>query len=158
VRTGLFFLLSVIAVAFFISASQIIAADAGAQSVSAADRLSIEQPRYSGRWKGNDLSVEYSYSKDQGQMDLSGNVRFSYSLVMGYTDLRSFQLGAIFLDENGKVLEETGLATNRGSFDPIPFSRRINLPPNAVFMAFRYQGTATDVGRDKTSFWFSPIH
>ncbi|MGO9311366.1 MAG: hypothetical protein ACLQBD_17950 [Syntrophobacteraceae bacterium] len=157
-RTGLFFLSSVIAAAFFVSASQIIAADAGAQSVSAADRLSIKQPRYSGRWKGNDLSVEYSYSKDQGQMDLSGNVRFSYSLVMGYTDLRSFQLGAIFLDENGKVLEEIGLATNRGSFDPIPFSRRINLPPNAVFMAFRYQGTATDVGRDKTSFWFSPIH
>ncbi len=157
-RTGLFFLSSVIAAAFFVSASQIIAADAGAQSVSAADRLSIKQPRYSGRWKGNDLSVEYSYSKDQGQMDLSGNVWFSYSLVMGYTDLRSFQLGAIFLDENGKVLEEIGLATNRGSFDPIPFSRRINLPPNAVFMAFRYQGTATDVGRDKTSFWFSPIH
>ena len=157
-RTGLLFLSSVIAAAFFISASQIIAADAGAQSVSAADRLSIEQPRYSGRWKGNDLSVEYRYSKDQGQMDLSGNVRFSYSLVMGYTDLRNFRLGAIFLDENGKVLEEIGLATNRGSFDPIPFSRRINLPPNAVSMAFSYQGTATDVGRDKTSFWFSPVH
>ena len=161
-RTGLLFLSSVIAVAFFISASQIIAADAGAQSVSAADRLSIEQPRYSGRWKGNDLSVEYSYSKDQGQIDLSGNVRFSYSLVMGYTDLRSFQLGAIFLDENGKVLEEIGLATNRGSFDPIPFSRRINLPSNAVFMAFSYQGKAFESGNDKgggiTSFWHSPAY
>jgi hypothetical protein len=145
-------------VAFFISASQIIIADAVAQSVSAADRLSIEQPQYSGRWKGNDLTVEYSYSIDQGQMDLSGNVRFSYSLIMGYTELRNFRLGAIFLDENGKVLEETGLAANRGSFDPIPFNRRINLPSNAVSMAFSYQGTATDVGRDKTSFWFSPIH
>ena len=157
-RTGLLFLPSVIAVVFFISASQIIAADAGAQSVSAADRVSIEQPRYSGQWKGNDLTVEYRYSKDQGQMDLSGNVRFSYSLIMGYTNLRNFRLGAIFLDENGKVLEETGLATNRGSLDPFPFNRRINLPSNAVFMAFSYQGTATDVGRDKSSFWFSPIH
>ncbi len=157
-RTGLPFLLSAIAVAFFISASHIIAADAGAQSVPAADRLSIEQPRYSGQWKGNDITVEYSYSKDQGQMDLSGNVRFSYSLTMGYTDLRNFRLSAIFLDENGKVLEEIGLATNRGSLDPFPFDRRINLPSNAVFMAFSYQGTATDLGRDKTSFWFSPIH
>ncbi len=157
-RTGLFFLAPVIAVAFFISASPIVTSDARAQSVSASDRLSIEQPQYSGRWKGNDLTVEYSYSIDQGQMDLSGNVGFSYSISMGYTELRNFRLGAIFLDENGKVLEETGLATGRGSFDPIPFSRRLNLPPNAVSMAFSYQGTASDVGRDKTSFWFSPVH
>ena len=157
-RTGMLFLRSVMVAAFFISAPRIIAADAGAGSVSAANRLSIEQPRYSGLWKGNDLSVEYRYSKDQGQMDLSGNVRFSYSLVMGYTDLRNFRLGAIFLDENGKVLEEIGLATDRGSLDPIPFSRRINLPANAVSMAFSYQGIATDVGRDRTSIWFYPIH
>jgi hypothetical protein len=157
-RTGFLFLARVIVAAIFISASPVIASDAVAQSVSAADRLSIEQPQNSGRWKGNDLTVEYRYSKDQAQMDLSGNVRFSYSISMGYTELRNFRLGAIFLDENGKVLEETGLAASRGSFDPIPFSRRINLPPNAVSMAFSYQGTASDVGRDKTSFWFSPVH
>ncbi|MGA3115821.1 MAG: hypothetical protein ABSF90_15475 [Syntrophobacteraceae bacterium] len=157
-RTGLLFLSSVIAVAFFISASQIIGANAGAQSVSAPDRLSIEQPRYSGQWKGNDLSVEYRYSKDQGQMDLSGNIRFAYSMTMGYTNLQDFRLGAIFLDKNGKVLKEIGLATNRDAFDPIPFNRRINLPSDAVFMAFSYQGKACDEGRGKTSFWFYPIH
>ena len=157
-KTGLLFLAPVIAVAIFISASRIITADAVAQSVSAPDRLSIEEPRYSGRWKGDDLTVEYRYSRDRGQMDLSGNVRFSYSLTMGYTELRNFHLGAVFLDENGKVLEETGLASNRGSFDPIPFNRRINLPPNAVSMAFSYQGTATDVRRDRTPVWFSPVH
>ncbi|SPF36666.1 conserved exported hypothetical protein [Syntrophobacter sp. SbD1] len=157
-RTGLLFLSPVIAVVFLISASQVIAADIGAQYVSAADRLSIEQFRYSGQWKGNDLSVEYSYSKDQGQMDLSGNVRFSNSLIMGYTELKDFRLGAIFLDQNGKVLEQIGLATNRDSFDPIPFNRRINIPSNAVFMAFSYQRKACDQGRGKTSFWFYPIH
>jgi hypothetical protein len=91
-------------------------------------------------------------------MDLSGNVLFSYSLTMGYTNLLDFRLGAIFLDENGRVLEEIELATNRGSFDPISFSRRINLPPNAVFMAFIYQGEAAEAHRNKTSFWFNPIH
>jgi hypothetical protein len=157
-RTGLLFLSSVIAVALIVTASRIISADAGAQSVSAADRLSIEQPLYSGQWKGNDLTVEYRYSKDQGQMDLSGNIRFSYSMTMGYTNLQDFRLGAIFLDKNGKVLQEIGLATNRNAFDPIPFNRRINLPSNAVFMAFSYQGKACDQGRGKTSFWFYPIH
>ncbi len=91
-------------------------------------------------------------------MDLSGKVRFSYSPIMGYTGQRDFRLGAIFLDESGRVLEEIGLATNRDSFDPIPFNRRINLPPDAVLMAFSYQGKAVDEGRGETSFWFYPIH
>jgi hypothetical protein len=67
-------------------------------------------------------------------------------------------LSAIFLDENGKVLKEIGLATNRDTLDPIPFSQRISLPLNAVFMAFSYQGVACDLGRGRTSFWFNPIH
>ncbi len=58
-------------------------------------------------------------------MDLSGNIRFANFLTLGYSRLQDFRLGAIFLDENGKVLEEIGLATNRGSFHPIPFHRRI---------------------------------
>jgi hypothetical protein len=157
-RTGVLILTFVIAVAFFISASQIIAADAGAQSVSAADRLSIEQSRYSGQWKGDDLTVEYSYSKDQGQMDISGNIRFASFLILGYTRLEDFRLGAIFLDENGRVLKEIGLVANHDAFDLIPFNHRINLPPNAVFMAFSYQGKATGVRRGRTSFWFYPIH
>jgi hypothetical protein len=126
-----------------------------------ADRLSIEQSQYSGQWKGNDLTVEYSYSKGQGQMELSGNIRFANSLILGYTRLEDFRFGAIFLDENGRVLEQIGLATNRDSFDPIPFNRRVNLPSKAVFMAFTYQGKAVE-GADEggsgvTSFWFYPV-
>ena len=53
------------------------------------------------------------------------------------------------------------LATNRDSFDPIPFTRRINLPAKAVSIAFSYQGKAIE-GADEggggiTSFWFYPI-
>jgi hypothetical protein len=157
-KTRSFYLSAVVAVTVLIAVSQIMSAHAGPGSVSPEDRLSIEQPRYSGQWKGNDLTVEYTYSKDQGHIDLTGNVRFSYSLTMGYKNLRDFRLGAVLLDQNGRVIEEIGLLTNRGSLDPISFSRRIKLPSNAVSMAFSYQGKATDVGRDKTSFWFSPVH
>jgi hypothetical protein len=161
-KRGFLFLSSAIAGVLFIAALQFIGADAGALSVSPADRLSIEQPQYSGKWKGNDLAVEYSYSKDQGQMDLSGKVLFSYSMVMGYSRMEDFRLAVIFLDENGRVLKETGLATNAGSFDPISFHNRINLPSNAVFMAFSYQGRAYDTGSNSgggiTSFWHSPAY
>ena len=126
--------------------------------VPPAARLAIDQPRYSGQWKGPDLRVEYNYSRDRGQIDLSGKVIFAYTMVMGYTVLHNFRLGAIFLDKNGRVLKETGLTTDRDSFEPIPFNRRINLPSNSVFMAFDYQGNAGGSHSGPTSFWFYPIH
>jgi len=99
-----------------------------------------------------------NYSKDQGQTDLSGSVRFA-DYFMGYSRLQDFRLEAILLDENGTVLQKIGLATNRGSFDPMPFHSKLKLPPNAVFMAFSYQGTAGESGMGgNTSFSFSPIH
>jgi len=90
---------------------------------------------------------------------MSGKIVFANFLVLGYALLQDFRLGVIFLDENGRVLEETGLVTNRGSFDPFPFKRRIKLPPNAVSMAFSYEGNAIESGKDtsRTSLSFSPV-
>ncbi|MFZ0928338.1 MAG: hypothetical protein WAN11_07045 [Syntrophobacteraceae bacterium] len=161
-KRGFLFLSSAIAGVLFIAALQIIGTAAAARSVPASDRLSIAEPRYSGHWKGDDLTVEFSYSKDQGQMDLSGKVLFAFSMIMGYSRMEDFRLAAIFLDENGKVIQETGLATNTGSFDPIPFHNRIKLPPNAAFMAFSYQGKAFESGSYHgggiTTFWHSPAY
>ncbi len=137
-----------------------IVADAGARSVSPEYRLSIEQARYTGPWRGYDLTVEYSYAKDQGQIDLSGNVRFATYLALGYSRLQDFHLGVVFLDEKGSVLKEIGLVTNMGSLEPIPFDRKITLPPNAVSMAFTYQGKAISSGGNgagETSFTFYPV-
>ncbi|SPF46361.1 conserved exported hypothetical protein [Syntrophobacter sp. SbD1] len=149
---------SAIAAVLLIAAVQ--TAGARARSVSPEDRLSISQPRYSGTWKGNDLSVVYSYSTNQGQMTLSGRVEFSYSMVMGYVILEDFRLSAVLLDENGIVLEEIGLATEHDGFDPIPFNRQISLPPKAAYIAFGYQGIAVDAGKSgqgRTSFWHDPV-
>lgn len=131
---------------------------AGAGSVPAENRLSIVQPRYSGQWKAHEITVEYSYTRDGDLMKLSGKVVFSYSMTMGYTALRDFRLTAVFLDENGRVLRQTGLVTGRETFDPIPFSSGIDLPPGAVSMAFGYQGKAVDMGREWSAFWFEPVH
>jgi hypothetical protein len=156
-RTGLFVLLSAVVATLFVTASQITDVNAAARSVSPMDRLSIEQPGSSGKWKGNDITVEYSYSKDQGQIDLSGTVRFA-NFFMGYSRLQDFHLGVIFVDENGRVLEETGLTTSRGSFDPVTFHRRVKLPQNAAYMAFSYQGIAIPSGMGGvTSFSFYPV-
>ena len=158
-KTRFLFLSLAIAAALLIPASQTIGAGGSTHSVSPVDRISIDQPRSSGQWKAHELTVNYSYSKDQGQIDLSGNIVFANFLVLGYARLQDFRLGVIFLDANGKVIEETGLATNRGAFDPIPFKRRVSLPPNAASMAFSYQGDGIESGMasGRTSFSFSPV-
>jgi hypothetical protein len=151
------FLLSLIALVLCIAGLQICADTAIAGFVPPPDRLSIAQPSYSGLWKGPDLSVEYRYSRDQGKIDLSGKVRFAYFWI-GYTLLENFQLRAVFLDENGRVLQQKGLVTNRDSFESIPFHAALKLPSNAVFMAWSYQGVAGGGGNGRTSFWFYPIY
>jgi hypothetical protein len=151
---------SVIAAALFIASPRVIAAGATTKTVSLEDRLSIVQPKDSGQWKSNDLTVEYSYVKDQGQINLSGTVRFASYLVLGYGHLDIFRLGAVFVDENGKVVQEVGLTTDRDSFDPISFKQKINLPSNAVGIAFTYQGKATSgggMGAGPISFTFYPM-
>ncbi len=161
-KKGLLFFLFVIATALPIAGSHPPLAGAAAGYVPPPDRLSVTRPAYTGKWKADDLSVKYSYSRNQEQIDLSGKVRFSYSLVMGYTLLDNFNLSAVILDENGRVLEQTGLVTDLGSLDPIPFHRRFKLPPGAAYIAFSYQGTVSDSGggdgADTTNFWHDPIH
>ena len=160
-KKGFLFLLFAITGTLFVATSLIVSPDAGAGSVSPADRLSITGASYSGQWKGNDLTVEYSYSRDQGQIDLSGNIRFADFMVLGYSNLMYFRLGAVFTDENGRVIKEIGLVTNRDAFEPIPFHRKISVPPNAVSMAFSYDGKAVESGNDGgsglTAFWHYPI-
>jgi len=152
---------SILAVALLIAGTLIIGADAATKTVSPENRLSIAQPKESGQWKAYDLTIEYTYSRNQGHLDLSGNVRFASYLTLGYARLDNFRLGAVFLDENGKVLQEIGLTTNRGSLEPISFNRKIDLPQNAVYMAFSYDGKAISaggMGAGPITFTFYPIH
>lgn len=130
--------------------------------VAPEDRLSISQPGDSGQWKGQDLTVQYKYSKKSDQVALTGNVNFANYLLMGYVMLQDFRLSVIFVDENGQKLQSQGLTTGRGSFDPIPFQASLTVPHGAVAMAFSYQGEAIDSGHDgvggPTSFWYDPVH
>ena len=155
------FLLFLSASILCIASSQITADSASKGLVAPEKRLSIAQSRYSGQWKGPDLTVTYRYSRDQGQMDLTGSVSFADSLRLGYSLLRDFRLSLIFLDENGRVLGSNVLVTNRGSFDAIPFHVTLRQPSSAVSMTFRYQGEAIESGRSGTggvtSFWYGPI-
>lgn len=139
----------------FLTVGLLVAGTAHSGHVKRADRFSLSRPRFSGQWKGPDLTVGYSYSRDENRIDLSGKVVFANFLLYGYTVLQYFQISAIFTDEHGNVLESKGLATDHGGFDQIPFHTTLKLPSGADSIAFSYQGLAEG---GHTSFWFYPIY
>jgi hypothetical protein len=129
--------------------------------VSQEDRVAIPQGNETGTWRGKDLSVNYRYSREAGQIDLSGTVNFEEHMTLGYVLLNDFRLSAIFTNEKGRIIETKGLATDRGSIGPIPFRVRLSVPVSASAMSFSYQGTAIEGGNDGggggiSRFWQGP--
>jgi hypothetical protein len=131
--------------------------------IAQEDRVPVPQGKETGTWNGKDLSVDYRYSREAGQIDLSGTVNFADHMTLGYVLLHDFRLGVIFTDEKGSVLEMKGLATDRGSFKPIPFHVSLSVPISASTMSFSYQGTAIEGGNDSggggvSRFWQNPVY
>lgn len=130
-------------VAFIIATLQIGYASEG--FVQTKDRITIEQPKSSGEWKGRDLSVKYDYAINNGQMSISGRIEFGNSMRMGYSELRQFRLSLVFADGNGNVAGRAPLAV-KATLDSSDFKDDIAVPPSTKVMAFQYDGVA--IGMD----------
>lgn len=120
----------------------------------------IPQGQKAGTWQGKNLSVVCKTTRDAGRMELSGTINFSDKMVLLYKILDNFQLSAIFLDADGKVLETKSIVTAREDIeDPIPFHAQLTVPAGTVAMSFSYRGTASGGGKaaDATNFWENPI-
>lgn len=156
-----FFTTALVMLALLISGCQTMSPYSRSGLVAPEDRLSISQAGQSAVWNGKDLTVEYRYSRDHSQMDITGRVDFSEHMTNSYSTLHEFRLSAVFADESGKVLGSQGLVTDRGYFYPIPFHTKLTVPTGAASMAFSYQGTAIEGGNSEgggsSYFWYYPV-
>ncbi|MEM5787024.1 MAG: hypothetical protein AAGU11_06870 [Syntrophobacteraceae bacterium] len=131
--------------------------------VAPEERIPLQAGGETGTWKSRELSVEYTYVRGTGQTDIAGAVYFADSMKLNFTILHDFRLSAIFLDDEGRVLDTQGIATDRNGFDPVPFRNRLAIPAGARSFAFSYQGTAIEGGGDGgsgggiTRFWHYPV-
>jgi hypothetical protein len=148
---------------FLVTGCQTVNSYSGTGIVAPEKRVAIPEGSDAGKWQGNDLWVEYKYSRSQGTMDLSGTVHFADSMIYNADQVHDFQLSVILVDEKGNVLDSHGLATGRGDLDPIPFRIKLTFPASAVSMAFSYRGTALSSGDSEggggtSHFWEYPVH
>lgn len=155
---------ALVLIGFIAAGCQTMSPFAQSGTVLPRDRVALASGQHSGEWHGDDVTVDYRYSRNEHDMDLSGTARFNSNLTFNFSILRDFQLSTIFTDSDGRVLGTQPLATNRGNFEPTPFHARLVPPPGTADISFAYQGTAFSVGDEDgggggpTSFWQYPVH
>ncbi|MHC1726921.1 MAG: hypothetical protein AB9866_13095 [Syntrophobacteraceae bacterium] len=118
-----------------------------------------------GTWAGQDVSIDYQYTRNQSGMSITGAVNFEDSIRYNYNRITYFQAEMIFADSDGRVLGSSGLMTTRQShFDPAKFTRQVAVPPGAAFFAFSYKGEAVEAmgrrrggGGNPTYIWSYPV-
>lgn len=145
---------------FLFSGCQTVPSNSQTQTIAHEDGVSIAQGRGSGKWQGTDLSIEYNYALERGELDLSGTVQFSDYIVIGSPTMSDFRLRVIYLDENGRVLGTGSILTDRGTFKPISFHKKFVVPASSSSISFGYDGTAIESSEDggTTNFWHNPVY
>ncbi len=133
------------------------------QTLNPASQIVLSaQGQQSGQFNAPDLTVNYTYVRTGGDMQLTGNIQFGMTIQANYAVVQTFQLGLALADAQGNVLGQQGLTTAFASNvgDTINFSKSVAVPPQAASMAFTYTGQAYAAGPggpDPTNFYFYPF-
>ena len=112
-------------------------------------RIPIETgAEQSGHHQAADLLIKYQYRVTGNTLEMWGSVRFSSSIQMNFTTLRSFNLQVLVADSQGVILTTRNVAgtTFRRTEDELTFRDSFPLPDGAQLMAFAYRGIATEGG------------
>ena len=132
------------------------------QTLNPASQIALNAQGDQGQFNGPDLSVNYAYVINGGNMLLTGNVQFGMTIQANYAGVQTFQLGLALADGQGNVLGQQQItsAFYNNLSDTIKFNTSVAVPPQAAFMAFSYSGQASAAGSggpDPTNIRFSPF-
>ena len=114
----------------------------------------------SGQFSDGYVTVNYKYTVSGGNLQMSGVVQFGSAINGNFQVVQTFDLGLLLGDATGKVLMQQGLTTavEVGVSSSQNFNTTVILPPQAVTMAFTYNGVAYGAGgTSPTSFWADPV-
>ncbi|MGO9689997.1 MAG: hypothetical protein ACLP2X_15835 [Syntrophobacteraceae bacterium] len=134
------------------------------KALNPASQIALNaQGQQAGQFNAPDLTVNYTYVRTGGDMQLTGNVQFGMTIQANYSVVQTFQLGLAMADAQGNVLGEQGVTTayDNNVGDTINFSTSVVVPAQTASMAFTYTGQAyasgSGGGPDPTNFSFYPF-
>lgn len=139
----------------------LLSASGKGQTIQPSAQIKIVQTDpQSGLFSDDYVSVKYKYTASGGNLQISGSVRFESAIRGNFLIVQTFDLGLLLGDETGKVLLQQGLTTavEADVSSSQNFHTTVILPPQAVTMAFTYNGVAFGSGgTSPTSFWADPV-
>lgn len=120
-------------------------------------------------FKNEDLTMTYKMARTPGQLQISGDIRFTDRIAENFPIVKYFHVGVMLLDDQGKILDLANLASvsfYRTQYATVPdypltFNASLLLPENTRSIAFNYTGNAYDPsGPDggMMDFWEYPVY
>jgi hypothetical protein len=166
-RTGKLALLGVV---LLLLGCQSLIFDPRGHQVPEDRRITIpDSGEQAGVYKNEDLRVAYKMVRASGQLRISGEIRFADRISESFPVIQYFNLGAMLLDGQGKILDIANL-TSAGFYRtqyamvpdyPLVFNTSIVLSGSARSFAFHYTGRALDPGDNDggmMDFWEYPVY
>jgi len=121
-----------------------------------------------GVYENEDLRLAFKMIRTPGQLQIFGNLGFADRISRNFPVVRTFHLGVMLLDDQGKILEMVNLISvsfYRTQYAIIPdyplaFRRLVPLRENTRSIAFNYTGNAFDPTFDggMMDFWEYPVY
>lgn len=134
------------------------------KTVPEARRIALGSGDIKGSYTTEDLVIDYRYTRQSGNMELWGQLRFSHRITSNFLLVQGFHMDLLFADSQGKIIDVSGLVST--SYDNInfknlaEFSKVVSVPPNAASFTFSYSGKAfgEGAGGNMMDFWDYPAH
>jgi hypothetical protein len=123
---------------------------------------------HEGIWRTHDLVVNYSYTEDNGNLNMEGTIDVAYHIQVGFTSLSNFSVYLNLLDESNLVVSSRliAMAVGGSPIRTLRFEEQLDVPGTATEINFSYSGIATEGGSVHTagsddggssySFWKNP--
>ena len=109
-------------------------------------------------WETKNLILNYTYIRKGNNLELSGVVKFSNYLSVGFRYFIDFIMRAHFTNAEGVIIgtQTIAVASIGQEVDNISFKKKIKLPQDAVTMVFSYRGSVSQ-GRDREDGWLRVV-
>jgi hypothetical protein len=156
-------LLVLLVVGVFLTGCQgtMMSTSAKGQTIQTPARITlVKTGPQSGQFADGYVTVNYKYTVSGGNLQMNGKVKFGSAINGNFMIVQTFDLGLLLGDATGKVLLQQGLTTavEADVSSSQDFNATVILPPQAVSMAFSYNGVAYGGGGESpTSFWADPV-
>ena len=131
------------------------------KTVDAKDRIELlEGGPHQGSWETRDLLVEFQYTREPQNLQISGLIKLQEYLLNIYW-LKNLYLRLHFVDAGGKVMADQALLKSVSNLKRVPsevsFQADLKIPSDAAAIAFSYRGWAKEGPRaEDWEFWKAP--